>query len=142
MNRNIQYLPTEKGYKHHGPNSQRQTTLPQKSTYPYHLSTPAPHKPPGRSPQWNLPAYLHPSKLHPYCLHSSIMTDNNLFRAFMYVVKNSSPLRTSTPKYKVHSRIINNLLYDYEYHKIYRTRQENEPLLDNNNHNQITIWDQ
>ena len=70
------------------------------------------------------------------------MSDNNIFRAFMDVVKNSSTLRTCTSKYRVHSRIINNLLYEYEPHQISRTRQEKEPLVDTNNQNQFTRWAQ
>ena len=70
------------------------------------------------------------------------MSDINIFRAFMDVVKNSSTLRAWNFKYSVHSRIIKNLLDEYEYHQISITRQEKETLVDTNNPNQITRWAQ
>ena len=82
---------------------------------------------------------LHPSNIHPYILHTSIMSGENIFRDFMDVVKNSSTLRNCASKYNVHSRIIKNPLDENESHQISRTRQEKEPLVDNNNQNQITI---
>ena len=84
----------------------------------------------------------HPSNLHPYHLHTSIMSDKDLFRAFMDFVKNYLPLVTCASKYKVNSRIIKNLLDEYKYHQLSRTRQEKEHLLDTNNHNHITRWSQ
>ena len=44
----------------------------------------------------------HPSNLHLYLLHPPIMSDKNLFRAFMDVVKNSSTLRSYASRYNVH----------------------------------------
>ena len=84
----------------------------------------------------------HPSNLHPYHLHPSIMSDINLFRAFMNVVKNSSALMACSSRYNVCSRIIKNLLDEYAYHQLLRTRQEKKPLVDTNNQNQITRWAQ
>ena len=70
------------------------------------------------------------------------MSDENLFRDFMDVSKNSSTLRDCSYRYKVHSIIIKDLLYEYESHQLSRTRQEKEPLVDTNNHNHITRWAQ
>ena len=84
----------------------------------------------------------HPSNLHPYHLHPSIMSDENLFHAFMDVVNNSSPFRIRASIYHIRSRVVKNLLDEYEYHQIPRTRQEKEPLVDTKNQNQITIWSQ
>ena len=56
--------------------------------------------------------------------HLSIMPDNIILCDFMDVVKNSSTLRTCASKYNVHSRIIKNLLDEYEYYQISRTGQE------------------
>ena len=70
------------------------------------------------------------------------MSGKDLFRAFMDVVKNSSTLRNCASKYNVHSRIIKNLLDEYESHQLSRTRQEKEHLVDTNNQNQITRWAQ
>ena len=71
----------------------------------------------------------HPPSLHPYNLHCSIMSDKNHFCSFMDVVKNSSPLRTCAAIYHIHSRVIKNLIDEYESHQISRTRQEKEPLV-------------
>ena len=60
----------------------------------------------------------------------------------MDVVKNSSTLRACASKCSVHSIIIKNLLDEYESNWISRTSQEKEPLVDTNNNNQITRWDQ
>ena len=125
------------------PNNQRQTTLSQNPSV--RLISPLPlQKPPERSPQWKLLApNPHPSNLHPYLLHPSIMSDENyLFCAFMDVVTNSSTLRACSFRYKVHPRIIQNLLDEYHYHQLSRTRQEKEPLADTNNQNQIARWSQ
>ena len=84
----------------------------------------------------------HPSNLHPYLLHPSIMSKENLFCDFVDVVKNSSTLRACDSRYNVHSRIIKNLLDEYESHQLSRTRQGMEPLVNTNNHNQIKIWSQ
>ena len=51
-------------------------------------------------------------------------------------------MRSCSSRYNLHSRIIKNLLDEYEYHHISRTRQEKEPLVYTNNQNQITRWDQ
>ena len=79
---------------------------------------------------------------HPSDLHPSIMSNKILFRDFMDVVKNSSVLRACASRYNVCSRIIKNLLDEYESHQISRTRQEKEPLVDTNNQNHITGWAQ
>ena len=60
----------------------------------------------------------------------------------MDVVKNSSTFRACASRYNFHSRIIKNILDEYESHQISRTRQEKEPLVDTNNHNQNTRWSQ
>ena len=78
---------------------------------------------------------LRPSNLHSYLLHPFIMSDENLFRAFMGVFKNSSTLRTYASRYNFQSRIIRNLLDEYDSRHISRTRQEKEPLVDTNNQN-------
>ena len=57
-------------------------------------------------------------------------------------VKNSSTFRTCASKYNVRSRIIKNLLDEYEYRQLFITRQEKETLVETNNQNQITRWDQ
>ena len=107
-------------------------TIPE-STCPFHLSTPAPEtsrkvstvedacpQPPNFQPP-----YLSTTYLHPYLLHPSIMSDkNHVFCAFMDVVTNSSTLRACSFIYKVHSRIIQNLLDEYYSHQLSRTRQE------------------
>ena len=84
----------------------------------------------------------YPSNLQPYLLHPSIMSDKNLFCDFMYVVKNFSTLRACTSRYNVHSIIIKNLLDEYEYQHMSRTRKEKEPLVGTNNQNYITRWAQ
>ena len=84
----------------------------------------------------------HPSNIHTYHLHPSIMSDKYLFCAFMDVVKNYSALRACAFKYNIHSRITNKLPDKYESHKLSRTRQENEPLVDTNNQNKITTYSQ
>ena len=70
------------------------------------------------------------------------MSEENIFRSFMDVVKNYSILRSCASRYNVNSRIINNLLDEYEYHQISRTGQEKEPLVGTNNQNKITKWSQ
>ena len=125
------------------PNSQRQPTLSQNP--PVHLISPLPlQKPPERSQQWKLLSpNPQPSNLHPYLLHNFIMSDkNHVFCAFMDVITNSSTLRACSFRYKVHPRIIQNLLDEYHYHQLSRTRQEKEPLAETNNPNQITRWAQ
>ena len=84
----------------------------------------------------------HSSNLHTYFIHTSAMPDENLFRAFMDVVKNSSTLSSCVSRNKVNSIIIKNLLDDYESHQLSRTRQERERLVDTNNKDQITRWSQ
>ena len=85
----------------------------------------------------------HPSNLHPYLLHPSIMSDkNHVFCDLMDVFTNSSTLRACSFRYKVHSRIIQNLLDEYYSCQLSRTRQEKEPLVDTKNQNQITRWAQ
>ena len=85
----------------------------------------------------------HPSNLHLYLLHPSIMSDkNNIFCAFMDFSTNSSTLRACSFRYKVHSRITQNLLDEYYSHQISRTRQDKYPLVDTNNQHQITRWAQ
>ena len=132
-------------------NRKRQPTL--SDNPPVRLISPLPLKKPSeRSPQWkllapnphpsNLHLYLlhpsikrspqlnlltpnpHPSNLHRYLLHPSIMSDkNHIFCAFMDVVTNSSTLRACSFIYKVHSKIIQNLLDEYYSHQLSRTRQ-------------------
>ena len=70
------------------------------------------------------------------------MADNNIFRAFMGVVENSSTLRTCAPKYNIHSRIFENLLDEYESRPLSGTRKEKESLVDTNNQNQLARWAQ
>ena len=60
----------------------------------------------------------------------------------MDVVTNSSTSRACSFRYKVHSRIIQNLLDEYYSHQLPRTRQEKESLVDTNNQHQITRWAQ
>ena len=161
-NINRQELSTAKGCQHQGPNRQRQPTISQNP--PSSLISPLPRH---RNLQeglhigicfplsvWNYhhttsvsvpkrhTVNPHPSNLHPYHLHPSITSDKNIFCAFTDVVKNSSPLWTWASKYKVHSSNTMNILYEYESHNIYITRQENKPIVDTNNQNQITRWAQ
>ena len=139
VNINIQEFPTAKGCQRQGPNSQRHPTLSQKP--PFSIISPLPRH---RNLQKGLHSGIcltlsrctyhhrtavvcpkrHTVNPHASNLHTSIMSDNNLFCAFMYVFKNYSTLRISASKYKVHSRIIKKLLDEYEYHQIYRTSQE------------------
>ena len=89
------------------------------------------------------PPSLSTPSLHHYLLHYSIMSDeNHVFCAFMDVVTNSSTLRACSFRYKVHSRIIHNLLDEYYSHQLSRTRQEKKHMVETNNHNQITRWSQ
>ena len=60
----------------------------------------------------------------------------------MDVGKNSSALRACAFKHNVPSRIIKDLLDEYESHQLSRTRQEKEPLVDTNDQNQIIRWAQ
>ena len=135
-NSNIQSFPTAKGCQHQGPNSQRHPTLSQKT--PVSLIYPLPrhrnlrkglhkgsflplsvwtyHHRTSAAGQKFHTVNTHPSNLYPYHLHPSITSDINLFHAFMDSVKNSSALRACAFKYNVDSRIIKNLLDEYEYH--------------------------
>ena len=71
------------------------------------------------------------------------MSDKNpIFCAFMDVITNSNSLRASSFRYKVHSRIIQNLLDKYYSRQLSRTRQDKEHLVDTNNQHQITRWAQ
>ena len=161
-NSNRQWFPTVKGPQHQGTNSQSQPTLPQKP----HVSLMSPllchrniHK--GIHSGICLPLFVwtyhhsteavepklhtfkpHPSNLHTYHLNPSIISEKYLFCAFMDVVKNYSALRACAFKYNIHSRITNKLPDEYESHKLSRTRQENEPLVDTNNQNKITTYSQ
>ena len=60
----------------------------------------------------------------------------------MDIITNSSTLRACSFRYKVHSRIIQNLLDQYYSHQLSRTRQDKEHLVDTNNQHQITRWAQ
>ena len=107
------------------PNSQRQPTLSQNP--PVRLIYPLPlQKPSDRSPQWKLLApNPHPSNLHLHLFHPSSMSDKNpICCDFMDVITNSNSLRASSFRYKVHSRIIQNLLNKYYSHQLSRTRQD------------------
>ena len=155
-------MPTAKGCQYQGPNRQRQPTLSQEP--PVSLISPLPRH---RNLQKGLHSGIfltlyrwtyhqikavagqklhtvkpYPFNLRPYHLHPYIMFDINLFRALMDVVKKYSALEACAFKYNVHSIIIRNLLDEYESHKISRTRQEKEPLVDTNSQNQITRWTQ
>ena len=88
------------------------------------LISPPPFQPPSLSP----PFFNHLRQKYLPCFHGFF--------------KNSSQLRTCASRYNIHSINIKNLLDDCEYHNIYRTSQEKEPLVDTNNHNQITRWSQ
>ena len=68
--------------------------------------------------------------------------ENHVFCAFVDVVTNSSTLRACSFKWKIHSRIIKNLLDEYYPHNLFRTRQEKEPLVETSNQNHITRWAQ
>ena len=68
------------------------------------------------------------SNLHPYLLHISIMSDKNIFRDFMDVIKNSLILKSCASRYNVHSRSIKKLLDEDVSRQLSRTRQEKEPL--------------
>ena len=70
------------------------------------------------------------------------MSDENLFRDFMDVAKNSSTLRDCSYRYKVHSTIIKDLLYEYASHQLSRESQDKEHLVDTKNQHQITRWAQ
>ena len=67
---------------------------------------------------------------------------NHIFCAFMDVITNSTTLRASSFRYKVHSRIIQNLLDDYYYCQLSRTRKDKEHMVDTNNQHYITRWAQ
>ena len=155
ININGQDFPTAKGCQRQGPNTQSQPTLSQNP--PVSLIPPLPrhknlHK--GLQSRICLPlsvwtyhhktalvgSKIYPSNLPPYHLHPSIMSEKNIFCAFMDFVKNSSMLRACASKYNVHSRIINHLLDEYESNNIPIAKQEEEHLVDTNNQNQITRW--
>ena len=58
----------------------------------------------------------------------------------MDVITNSTTLRACSFRYKVHSRIIQNLLDEYYSHQLNRESQYKEHLVDTNNQHQITRW--
>ena len=60
----------------------------------------------------------------------------------MNVVNKYSPLRTCASRYHIQSRVIKNLLDEYESNQLSRISQEKDPLVDTNTQNHITRWAQ
>ena len=91
--------------------------------------------------EWTL--YLKEEALNEFeFVITSMKAQKIWFLSDMDVIKNSTSLRASSFRYKVHSRIIQNLLGKYYSHQLSRTRQDKEHLVDTNNQHQITRWAQ
>ena len=63
-----------------------------------------------------------------------------LYSAFKDVIRNTFTIRDASSNYKVHSRIIENLLAEFESHQQSRTSKEKKPLVESISQIRITRW--
>ena len=63
-----------------------------------------------------------------------------LYSDLMDVIQNTSTIRVASSNYKVHSRIIKNLIVEFEANQYIRIRKENKTPVEKINQIQITRW--
>ena len=71
-----------------------------------------------------------------------IMPSSPIYYDFMDFILNTSTVRAASSIYGVHSRIIKNLLTNFEAHQHSRISREQKPLVKTMNHINITRWNQ